>query len=99
MNKSETALLKLGQKYIPNNPHLAHKRMQNEIEVVVKKINKIFVEHGWVLPQQRIELFTGSLEKTLIDCHERHPPDIQLKVINNLINRFEKNSDNYQKNG
>ena len=58
--------------------------MVHEIEVVIKKINKIFVEHGWVLPKQRIQIFTDSLEKILTDCHDRHPPSNQLKIIKNL---------------
>jgi len=72
LNRREEALLKLGPKYIPNNPSLAHKRMRNEIDLVKNKINKMFVEHGWVLPEQRLKLFTDSLEKILTDCHERY---------------------------
>ncbi|CAF5009794.1 unnamed protein product, partial [Rotaria sp. Silwood1] len=83
------ALLKLGPPYIPNNPHLAHKRMNNEIEVVVKKINKIFSEHGWVLPKERVVIFMDSLEKILTDCHERYPPAVQIKEINILKKKFE----------
>jgi uncharacterized protein YjhX (UPF0386 family) len=86
LNKKEKALLKLGPQYIPNNPHLAHIRMTNEIELVVKKINKIFVEHGWVLPQQRLQIFRVSLEKILIECQDRHPTSIKLKEINMLKN-------------
>lgn len=89
LNRRETAILKLGPKYIPNDPHLAHQRMENEIEVVVKKINKIFVEHGWALPKQRLEIFIDSLEKILNDCHGIYPPDVQLKGIKNLLNKFE----------
>ncbi|CAF3746048.1 unnamed protein product [Rotaria sp. Silwood1] len=89
LNPREEALLKLGPPYIPNNPHLAHKRMDNEIEVVVKKLNKIFVEHGWVPPKERLQIFIDSLEKILTDCHERYPPSVQLKEINNLRNKFE----------
>ena len=58
--------------------------MDNEIEVVVKKINKIFSEHGWVLPKERVEIFIDSLEKILTDCHERYPPAVQIKEINIL---------------
>lgn len=89
LEKNEKALLKLGPQYIPNNPHLAHKRMTNEIELVVKKINKTFIEHGWVLPQQRVQIFIDSLEKILTDCHDKHPPSTQLKDINNLRMKFE----------
>jgi hypothetical protein len=89
LNGKEKALLKLGPQYIPNNPHLAHIRMTNEIELVVKKINKIFVEHGWVLPQQRLQIFIVSLEKILIECQDRHPTSIQLKEINMLLKKFE----------
>ena len=76
MNRREVALLKLDPKYIPNNPDLAHKRMSNEIDVVVRKINKIFVEHGWILPKQRLEVFIDSLERILIDCHNRYPTSV-----------------------
>ena len=61
--------------------------MENEIEVVVKKVNKVFVEHGWVAPKQRFQIFTDSLEKILTDCPESHPPSVQLKEINNLRNK------------
>jgi len=64
LDRREEALLKLGPKYVPNNPHLAHIRMKEEIELVVKKTNKIFIEHGWVLPKQRIQIFTDSLERS-----------------------------------
>jgi hypothetical protein len=91
------ALLKLGPKYIPNNPHLAQKRMKSEIELVIKKINKFFVEHGWALPEQRIQIFTDSLEKILTDVHDRQPhpsslsssKNVQLKEIKSLKNKFE----------
>ena len=73
LNSEEKALLKLGPRYTPNNPHLAHIRMINEIELVVKKITRVFAEHGWVLPKQRIEIFRDSLEKILTDCHDRYP--------------------------
>jgi len=63
--------------------------MINEIELVVKKINKIFVEHGWVLPVQRLQIFTDSLSKILTDCHDRHPSSVQLKEINNLKHKLE----------
>jgi hypothetical protein len=63
--------------------------MNNEIEVVVKKINKIFVEHGWVLPRQRLQIFTDSLEKILTECHDRHPPSVKLKERNNLRKKLE----------
>ena len=89
LNRREKALLKLGPKYIPNNPHLAHIRMVDEIELVVKKINKIFIEHGWVLPKQRLQIFIDSLEKILTDCHDRHPPSILLNEINILKKKFE----------
>ena len=81
LNRREKALLKLGPKYIPNNPRLAHLRMTKEIELVVKKINKNFVEHGWVLPKQRLQIFIDSLEKILIECHDRHPTSTQLKKL------------------
>jgi hypothetical protein len=58
--------------------------MENEIELVAKKINKIFVGHGWLLPKQRLKIFTDSLEKILTECHDRKPPSFQLKVINNF---------------
>ena len=74
--------------YIPNNPRLAHQRMENEIEVFVKKVNKVFVEHGWVVPKQRFQIFTDSLEKILTECHASHPPSVQLKEINNLRNKI-----------
>ncbi len=89
MDRREEALLKLDPKYVPNNPHLAHIRMKDEIELVVKKTNKIFIEHGWVLPKQRVQIFTDSLEKILTDCHDRHPPSNQLKIIKNLKTKFE----------
>jgi hypothetical protein len=89
LNRSEKALLKLGPKYIPNNPRLAHIRIGNEIDVVVKKVNRVFVEHGWVLPKQRLQIFIDSLKKILIDCHDRHPPSVQLKEIGRLRNKFE----------
>ena len=54
--------------------------MENEIEVFVKKVNKVFVEHGWVVPKQRFQIFTDSLES--------HPPSVQLKEINNLRNKI-----------
>jgi hypothetical protein len=63
--------------------------MVNEIEVVVKKINKIFVEHGWVLPKQRLQIFIVSLEKILIECQDRHPTSIQFKEMNMLRKKFE----------
>ena len=58
--------------------------MNNEIEVVVKKIDKIFIEHGWVVPKQRLQIFTDSLEKILTDCHDRHPRSVQLDEIKSL---------------
>ena len=53
----------LGPRYIPNDPHLAQSRMTNEIELVAKKVNKVFVERGWALPKHRLEIFTNSLEE------------------------------------
>ncbi len=88
-HRREKALLKLGPRYIPNNPRLAYQRMTNEIELVVKKINKIFVEHGWRLPKQRLQIFIDSPEKILIECHGRHPTDGHLKEIINLRKKFE----------
>ena len=89
LDRREKALLKLGPKYIPNNPHLAHARMENEIEVVVKKIHKTFVEHGWVVPQQQLKIFTDSVEKILTECHDAHPPSIEMKEMSKIRNRFE----------
>ena len=63
--------------------------MTNEIELVVKKINKIFIAPGWALPQQRVQIFIDSLEKILTDCHDKQPPSTQLKDINNLRMKFE----------
>ena len=63
--------------------------MTNEIELVVKKINTIFVEHGWVLPQQRLQIFIDSLEKILIECHDKHPTSNQMKEITNLRKKLE----------
>ena len=77
----------IGPTYIPNNLRLAQQRMENEIEVVVKKVNRVFVEHGSVVPRQRFLIFTESLEKILTDCHASHPPSVQLKEINNLRNK------------
>ncbi|CAF1930512.1 unnamed protein product [Rotaria magnacalcarata] len=82
------SLLKLGPKFIPNNRHLAQIRMNNEIELVIKKINRRFVEHGWVLPNQRLQIFKDSLEQILTDCHDRHPPSEELKHLNNLRNKI-----------
>ena len=63
--------------------------MEDDIELVINKIKKIFVGHGWVLPKQRLQIFIDSLEKILTDCHDRHPPSKYLKIINNLRNKFE----------
>ena len=63
--------------------------MENEVELVVKKINKLFVEHGWVIPRQQLKLFIDSLEKILTDCHDKHPPSDYFKVINKLRNKLE----------
>jgi predicted unusual protein kinase regulating ubiquinone biosynthesis (AarF/ABC1/UbiB family) len=60
--------------------------MENEIELVVKKINKIFVEHGWILPKQRLQIFIDSLEKILTECHDKRPAAVQLKEIKKLRN-------------
>jgi hypothetical protein len=63
--------------------------MEDDIELVIKKINKIFVGHGWVLPKQRVQIFSDSLKKILADCHDRHPSSVQLKIINILRDKFE----------
>lgn len=63
--------------------------MNDEIELVVKKINKIFIEHGWILPKQRIEVFINSLENILTTCHDRYPPSVQLKELKNLRNKLD----------
>ena len=76
LSRREETLLKLGPKYIPNNLHIAHKRMENEIQVGGKKIGKVFVERGWVVPKQRLQIFTDSLVKVLTDCHDSHPPSV-----------------------
>lgn len=90
LNREEQALLKLGPRYIPNDPRLAQKRALHEIGSVATKINKVFVEHGWVLPKQRLEHFTGALEEILVDCHGRHPPSVQLEQIDTLKRKFEE---------
>lgn len=77
-------MLKLGPRYIPNNPLLARKRLTYEIDVVVRKIQKIFCEHGWILPKERLMNFTGSLEMILSQCHSEYPSSKQLNTINNL---------------
>lgn len=70
---------------VSNNPCLAHLRLINETDLVVKKINTIFVKHGWVLPQQLLlQIFVDLLEKILTECHNRHPTSTQLKEITNL---------------
>ena len=89
LSRREKALLKLGPRYIPNNPHLAQRRMENEIEVVVRKITKYCTERGWVLPRHQLELFTTSLEGTLIECREKYPPSIELSDVGRLRHRFE----------
>ena len=58
--------------------------MESEIELVVKKINKVSGEHGWVVPKQRLQTFKDSLQKILTDCHESHPPSVQLRDIKTL---------------
>ena len=63
--------------------------MKDEIELVVKKIKRTFVKHEWVIPRQRLEIFTKSLEKILIESHDRYPPSDQLKEIKKLENKFE----------
>ena len=90
LNRREKALLKLGPKYIPHNPHLAHIRIKNEIEVVVKKINKIFVEHGWVLPRTTIRnLYRFTRKDSYLILMVNTLTSIQLKEINNLRNKIE----------
>lgn len=81
--------MKLGPKYIPDNPHLAHKRMKNEIDVVMRKVNKISGEHGWTIPSQRCEFFKASLTNILTSCHDRYPSSDHLKIIKNLERKFE----------
>ncbi|CAF3386837.1 unnamed protein product [Rotaria socialis] len=56
----------------------------------MKKINRRFVEHGWVLPNQRLQIFKDSLEKILTDCHDRHPPSEELKQLNTLRNKIDE---------
>lgn len=63
--------------------------MENEVEVVVKKINKLFIEHGWVIPKQKLQIFIDSLEKILTDCHDKHPPSDYFEVIKKLRNKLE----------
>lgn len=63
--------------------------MTNEIEVVVRKITKYCTERGWVLPRHQLELFTTSLEETLIECREKYPPSIELSDVGRLRHRFE----------
>ncbi|CAF1652455.1 unnamed protein product, partial [Adineta ricciae] len=88
LEKNEEALLKLGPRFIPNNPLLAKKRVTHEVEVVVKKIQKIFCEHGWILPKERLRDFTGSLEMILKQCHSQYPPAKQLTTVENLKRKF-----------
>ena len=63
--------------------------MNNEIDVVMRKINKIFGEHGWILPVQRFEFFKDSLTQILTNCHNKYLPSDHLKIIKNLERKFE----------
>lgn len=58
--------------------------MNSEIGVVEKKLKKISVEHGWILPRERLEIFASSLEKILTEYHENDSYSGQLKEIHNL---------------
>ena len=84
-------MLRLGPKYIPDNPQLANLRMGQEIEKVERKIRNVFSEHGWVLPQTRLQKFKGNLVNILTECQEKSPPSCQLKLrqISQLRRRLE----------
>ncbi|CAF1571856.1 unnamed protein product, partial [Adineta steineri] len=97
--ETEKEILFLAERSVPETSFEIQKAQQMtpvlrkdfvlQIDVVVKKINKIFVEHLWILPKQRLQIFIDTLEKILIDCHDRYPTSVQLKEINNLLNKFE----------
>ena len=55
----------------------------------MRKVDKVFVERGWIVPKQRLQIFTDSFEKILTDCHDRHPPPGQLNEIKTLKTKSE----------
>ena len=53
--------------------------------MVEQKLKKISAEHGWILPRERVEVFTGSLEKILTEYHDGQPSSSgQLKEVHQL---------------
>jgi hypothetical protein len=92
MSGMDRALLRLGPKYIPDNPQLANVRMGQELEKVERKIRHVFTQHGWALPQTRLQKFKDNLVNILTECQEKYPPGSQLRRISQLRKRLETSS-------